>query len=86
MKTVAASGSLPDMMMAYGPTDAYWRDLENQGAFAPLAAYPAQYPALKSICDDSMWEMLRYPDDGHIYFMPNTCVAEMPFFIYYRQD
>lgn len=86
VKTVAASGSLPDMMMAYGPTDAYWRDLENQGAFAPLDDYLEQYPALKSICDDSMWEMLRNPDDGHIYFMPNTCVAEMPFFIYYRQD
>lgn len=86
VKTVAASGSLPDMMMAYGPTDAYWRDLENQGAFAPLDEYLEQYPALKSICDDSMWEMLRNPDDGHIYFMPNTCVAEMPFFIYYRQD
>ncbi len=86
VKTVAASGSLPDMMMAYGPTDAYWRDLENQGAFAPLDEYLEQYPALKSICDESMWEMLRNPDDGHIYFMPNTCVAEMPFFIYYRQD
>ena len=86
VKTVAASGSLPDMMMAYGPTDAYWRDLENQGAFAPLDEYLEKYPALKSICDDSMWEMLRNPDDGHIYFMPNTCVAEMPFFVYYRQD
>ena len=86
VKTVAASGSLPDMMMAYGPTDAYWRDLENQGAFAPLDEYLEKYPALKSICDESMWEMLRNPDDGHIYFMPNTCVAEMPFFIYYRQD
>lgn len=30
--------------------------------------------------------MLRNPDDGHIYFIPQTCVAEMPFFVYYRQD
>ncbi len=86
VKTIVAGGSLPDMMMAFGPTDPWWRDLENQGAFAPLDEYLEKYPVLKEICDDSMWEILRNPDDGHIYFIPQTCVAEMPFFIYYRQD
>lgn len=85
-KTIAGSGSLPDMMMAMGPVDSYWRDLENQGAFTPLDPYLETYPALKELADDSLWETLRNPEDGHIYFLPNTCVAEMPFFVYYRQD
>lgn len=86
VKTIVAGGNLPDMMMAFGPTDPWWRDLENQGAFAPIDEYLEKYPVLREIAPDSVWEMLRNPDDGHIYFIPSTCVAEMPFFVYYRQD
>lgn len=86
VKTIVAGGDLPDMMMAFGPTDPWWRDLENQGAFAPLDEYLDKYPILWEIAPESVWEMLRNPDDGHIYFIPQTCVAEMPFFVYYRQD
>lgn len=86
VKTIVAGGDLPDMMMAFGPTDPWWRDLENQGAFAPIDEYLDKYPILWEIAPESVWEMLRNPDDGHIYFIPQTCVAEMPFFVYYRQD
>ncbi len=85
VKTIVASGSLPDMLMASGPVDPYWKDLENQGAFTPLEEYLEKYPALKELADDSIWEMLRN-EDGHIYFLPRTLVAETPFMIYYRQD
>lgn len=85
VKTVAASGSLPDMMKTDGPTDPYWRDLENQGAFAPIEEYLEQYPALKKICSDSVWEWMRN-EDGHIYFIPCAAMWKVPFFVVYRKD
>lgn len=85
VKTIVGSGSLPDMLMASGPVDPYWKDLENQGAFTPLEEYLETYPALKELADDSIWEMLRN-SDGHIYFLPRTLVAETPFMLYYRKD
>ncbi len=85
VKTVAASGSLPDMMKTDGPTDPYWRDLEDQGAFAPIEEYLEKYPALKAICSDSVWEWMRN-EDGHIYFIPCSAMWKVPFFVVYRKD
>lgn len=85
-RTVAASGSLPDMMKADGPTDPFWRDMENQGAFAPIEEYLEKYPELKAICSDSVWEWMRNPDDGHIYFIPCSAMWSVPFGLIYRKD
>lgn len=85
-RIVAASGSLPDMMKADGPTDPFWRDMEDQGAFAPVDEYLEKYPALKAICSDSVWEWMRNPDDGHIYFIPCSAMWRVPFGIVYRKD
>ena len=84
-RTVSVSGSLPNMMKAQGPTDPFWRDLENQGAFAPVEEYLEKYPALKEICSDSVWEWMRN-DDGHIYFIPCTNYWRIPFGVVYRKD
>lgn len=84
--TFAASGSFPDLMTCDGPMDTFWREIENQGAFAPLDEYLEKYPELKAITSDSVWEWLRNPEDGHIYFIPCTANANATFFLMYRKD
>ncbi len=82
---IVTSGKFPDVMWALGPVDATWRDIEEQGAFYPIDELLESHPAVKATCSDDVWEMMRN-QDGHIYFLPNTTSAEIPFYMYYRKD
>lgn len=84
--TFAASGSFPDLMISDGPMDTFWRDIENQGAFAPLDEYLEKYPELKGLASDSVWEWIRNPEDGHIYFLPCAANYRVAFILMYRKD
>lgn len=86
VKTIVAGGSIPDVMWAVGPSDSFWRDMEDQGAFISIDELLDTHPTVKSTVSDSVWEQMRNPNDGKIYFLPRTIAADVPFFLYYRKD
>ena len=86
VKTIVAGGNLPDVMWAAGPADVYWRELEEQGAFADIDKMLDAHPEVKNKVSDTVWQWMRNPDDNKTYFLPNTVAAEAPFLTYYRKD
>ncbi len=86
VKTIVSGGNLPDVMWAAGPADPFWRDLENQGAFKSLDELLDSHPTVKANVSESVWNQMRNPDDGKIYFLPRSIASDVPFFTYYRKD
>lgn len=86
VKTVVAGGTLPDVMWAAGPADPFWRDLENQGAFKSIDELLESHPNIKNNVSETVWNQMRNPDDGKIYFLPRSIASDVPFFTYYRKD
>lgn len=86
VKTIAAGGSFPDVMWASGPADPFWRDLEDQGAFMSIDELLETHPTVKATVSDSVWNQMRNPSDGKIYFLPRTIASDVPFFMIYRKD
>lgn len=86
VKTIAAGGQFPDVMWAAGPADPFWRDLEDQGAFKSIDDLLASHPTVKSTVSETVWNQMRNPADGMIYFLPRTIASDVPFFTFYRKD
>ncbi|MDR1703458.1 MAG: extracellular solute-binding protein [Clostridiales bacterium] len=86
VKTVVAGGTLPDVMWASGPADPFWRDLENQGAFTSIDELLESHPNVKNNVSETVWNQMRNPDDGKIYFLPRSIASDVPFFTFYRKD
>lgn len=86
IRTIVASGTLPDLLWAYGPGDSFWRDLENQGAFARVDQRLESYPTIKGTVSDTVWGHMQNPKDDATYFIPRTIASVVPFFTYYRAD
>ncbi|MFC3804317.1 hypothetical protein [Cohnella sp. GCM10012308] len=83
--TVIASGDIPDVFWAAGPTDKKFKDMQDQGAFLRINEYLDKYPAIKEAVPQSVWDTLT-DDKGNIYFIPNVSNPLIPIFMYYRQD
>jgi len=83
--TIIASGDIPDVFWAAGPTDKKFKDMQDQGAFLKINEYLDKYPAIKEAVPQSVWDMLT-DDKGNIYFIPNVQNPLIPIFMYYRQD
>ncbi|MFF2480326.1 extracellular solute-binding protein [Paenibacillus sp. NPDC058071] len=85
IKTIVASGSIPDVMWGSGPADAFFRETQEQGAFLPINEYLDKYPKVKEAVPQKLWDMLT-DKEGNIYFLPNTLNPHVAFLTYYRQD
>ncbi|QAY67033.1 extracellular solute-binding protein [Paenibacillus protaetiae] len=85
VKTIVASGEIPDVMWGSGPGDAFFRETQEQGAFLKINDYLDKYPAVKEAVPQSIWDMLK-DKDGNIYFLPNTVNPDVAFLMYYRKD
>ncbi|MCQ6559309.1 extracellular solute-binding protein [Paenibacillus mendelii] len=85
IKTTAASGDMPDVIWGWGPVDAFWKELQDEGAFVKINDYLDQFPAVKSAVPDGIWDKMA-DDKGDIYFIPNLIYPVVPFFITYRAD
>lgn len=85
VKTTAAGGNMPDVIWGWGPIDAFWRDLQDQGAFLKINQYLDLFPAVKEAVPQGIWDMMA-DDKGDIYFVPNLIYPVVPFFINYRAD
>ncbi|WP_165822449.1 extracellular solute-binding protein [Paenibacillus montanisoli] len=85
IKTTAAGGNMPDVIWGWGPVDAFWKDLQDQGAFLKINEYLDQYPAIKDAVPAGIWDKMA-DDKGDIYFIPNLIYPVVPFFINYRAD
>ncbi|MBB6670853.1 extracellular solute-binding protein [Cohnella nanjingensis] len=83
--TIIASGDIPDVFWAAGPTDKKFKDMQDQGAFLKINEYLDKYPAIKEAVPQSVWDTLT-DDKGNIYFIPNVSNPLIPIFMYYRQD
>lgn len=85
VKTIAAGGNMPDVIWGSGPTNSFWKDLEEQDAFLKINKYLDLFPAVKDAVPQGIWDMMAN-DKGDIYFIPNLIYPVVPFFINYRAD
>jgi ABC-type glycerol-3-phosphate transport system substrate-binding protein len=85
LNAVLASGSLPDVFWALGPADNKFVDMQKQGAFLKINKYLEQYPAIKAMAPQGLWDQLA-DANGDIYFLPNASNPFNPMFSFYRKD
>jgi ABC-type glycerol-3-phosphate transport system substrate-binding protein len=85
IRTTVAGGNMPDVVWGSGPTNSFWKDMQDQGAFLKINEYLDLFPAVKAAVPDGIWDMMA-DENGDIYFIPNLIYPVVPFFINYRAD
>ncbi|RXZ80510.1 extracellular solute-binding protein [Paenibacillaceae bacterium] len=85
VKTIIGSGTVPDVVWGSGPSDAFFKQTQDAGAFLPINEYLDKYPVVREAVPERLWEWLK-DEEGNIYFLPNTLNPDVQFMMYYRQD
>lgn len=85
INTILASGDLPDVLWAPGPSSGVWAEAQDEGAFLPIDDQLEKHPAVRAAVPQSLWDRLKNAD-GTSYFIPSLIWPQVPFFMFYRAD
>jgi ABC-type glycerol-3-phosphate transport system substrate-binding protein len=84
-KTVISTGDIPDLIWGQPPSEKFYADTIEQGAFLNISPYLEEYPAIREAVPEAIWKRLTN-EKGEIYFIPKVINPYAEFFIFYRKD
>ncbi|MFC7623428.1 extracellular solute-binding protein [Microlunatus sp. GCM10028923] len=85
INTILASGDLPDVLWAPGPSSGVWAEAQAEGAFLAIDEQLEKHPAVKAAVPESIWARIK-DAEGATYFVPNLIWPQVPFFMFARTD